>query len=884
MNVDHIIAKIDEIALDASLLDYDDEKELTLFFDKLDETVADFKAIGIKNIAKYFSAGKKRIQEETDVGKRQKILSFSIDYLQNFLSNLSKNGKSDLNVKLFQKELAGLVGTEQDDSSETEIVVADSTLISEFIHSTNSVLDDIEADILLLEKDGIFPEKINNVFRCFHTLKSEANLLSLLNIGKLSHKTEDLLELVRSDVVEFNEEIGSLLLEIVDVHKDYLILLGRDPQKAVRQDLSGSVKKITLFLKLLSADTSDVQLESDVSEKEGDLNMVSENTEPKDSTDFKPTIPELDLSDGTELLIEFVAEAREHLSNSEEAVLTLEDSPDDMEAVDLIFRAFHTIKGVTSFLNLVDIRILAHTSETMLDLVRNGTLKFSEDVAEGTLKSIDALRTLMSLLEEQANNTGTLSSDYFDVGPQVALLEGLIQEKTAREEERSKPVGEILIEEGNITPGELNRALDMQSSDTPNKKIGEILQDTNAVSAKEVNRALDIQAGKTDSAIKISIDKLDILVNLVGELVISETQVIQNPSLKSLEDNRLVKDLSELDRITRALQESAMSMRLVPVKSTFQKMVRIIRDLSKKAKKKINVKLVGVDTEIDKNMVEMVSDPLIHMVRNSADHGIESPGDREAKGKPAMGTITLSAFHKAGSVVIQIQDDGAGLNRDRILEKAKENGIIDTIEGLSDKRIWNLIFEPGFSTAEEVTDVSGRGVGMDVVRRNIEGLRGRIEITSVKDEGSCFSIYLPITLAIIEGIVVKSGGERYIIPISSVVEFVCPENRKKNEVIGKGEVYRFHEEVVPLVHFDKLLDHESSLDRLEERTICVCDSDYGHYCFVVDEVVGQQQVVIKNLGKRLKNINGVSGGAILGDGRVGLILDINGLVDRHRGK
>jgi two-component system chemotaxis sensor kinase CheA len=307
-------------------------------------------------------------------------------------------------------------------------------------------------------------------------------------------------------------------------------------------------------------------------------------------------------------------------------------------------------------------------------------------------------------------------------------------------------------------------------------------------------------------------------------------------------------------------------------------MVRLVRDLSKKLGKEVSIALAGEDTEIDKNMVELVGDPLMHMVRNSLDHGIEPKEVRLKAGKPAAGKIQLSAYHKGGYVVIEIKDDGGGLKKERILQKAVERGIVKPGEELSDKRIFNLIFEAGFSTAEKVTDVSGRGVGMDVVKKNIEKLRGKVEIESEEGKGSTFYIYLPITLAIIEGIVVRVGVEKYILPINAVVEFVKGAHKDLSLVYDKGEMYKFYDKLYPLIRLSQQFAIRDACADIEQTTVCLIETDAGRACLVVDELFGQQQVVIKSLGEALKKVQGVSGAAILGDGRVGLIIDVDGLV------
>jgi two-component system chemotaxis sensor kinase CheA len=886
MDYSQITQELDKMALDVSLLDFSDQEDIDTLMNQITSLSDIFAECHITNFQEIFNCLKKNLQScDDDKEAKEKIITYFFEFIRNFLKN-SHSDQSDFDVNLFQSELKSLLQGEQNVESTLNRLESNAELLGEFVQNTQLLLAEIEEALITLEKDPSQTEHLNSAFRAFHTLKSEANSLSLINFGSLAHNTESLLEQVRSDTSQMDSNLITLLLQVVDQLRNYTELLKTDIKQALEWEFSDLVSALEQT-KISSGGDKEQDDKTSFESTGSKQDQASTDTSKKDSepgpvveyADFKPCIPELDLSDGPDMITEFIAEAREHLDNSEEAVLTLESDPQDMDAVNLIFRAFHTVKGVTSFFGFDDIKTLAHVSETMLDLVRKGELNFDEQIANTTLTSIDNLRNLIALLEEQALNQGVLQSEYLDVTPQIKALQEIISLQRPPKPQVTKPLGEILTEDGSITQDELDQALELQNGQQEHLKVGEVLQNTHAASKKQVSNALNVQAGKVDSSIKISVNKLDNLVNLVGELVITETQVIQNNSLLNVEDNRLTKDLSELDRITRSLQESAMSMRLIPIRSTFQKMVRIIRDLSKKAGKDIDVKFIGEETEIDKNMVEMVSDPLVHMVRNAADHGIEKPDARQAKGKPPKGTITLSAYHKGGSVVIEIKDDGGGLNRDKILAKAIDRGIIKSKDDVPENRIWNLVFEPGFSTAEKVTEVSGRGVGMDVVKKNIEQLRGRIDITSELDKGSCFAIYLPITLAIIEGIVLKVGKERFILPIHSIIEFVCPDAKRKNDVVSQGEMYRFHDDIHPLVHFDQLFGIESQYENLEEKTICVCESDFGRYCFVVDDVLGQQQVVIKSLGNRLKNIKGLSGGAILGDGRVGLILDVNGIVE-----
>jgi two-component system chemotaxis sensor kinase CheA len=730
-----------------------------------------------------------------------------------------------------------------------------------FVSNTLSSLDGIEKGLLGLEKAPDDAARIDELFRCFHTIKGEANLLGVGQLVPLAHESEELLGLLRAKAVRADEAVSNVLLQAVDALRSALKSLAQDPHAAC-DTLAAALKDIK---QLIAARKTAAVVPS--------VPVASASPVAVENK-FVPQVPVLDLSSGPDLYMEFCSEAFEHLINAEQSVLKLESDPGDKEAINNIFRAFHTIKGAAGFLDFKDIRVLAHEAETMLDMVRKDTLKFEGRVVELTLSSVDSLRQLLTLLREQVSTNGVLKAEYVDVGGQIGFLKEVISGKACA------PLGEIMIKQGSITENELKDALTIQKEAGADKKLGEILLDTHAASAKQVQSALETQksGAPAENSIKIQLDKLDSLIDLVGELVISETQVIQSPQVLRIEDQKFHRNLAELDRITRSLQQIAMGMRLVPVGPTFQKMVRLVRDLSKKMGKEVSISLSGEETEIDKNMVELVGDPLMHMVRNSVDHGIESREVRVANGKPVAGKVQLSAFHRGSNVVIEIKDDGGGLRKDKILAKAIERGLIKEGDDIPDKRIFGMIFEAGFSTAEKVTDVSGRGVGMDVVRKNIEKLRGKIEIESVEGQGSTFSIYLPITLAIIEGIVIQAGQEKYILPINSVVEFIKPDPASLTHVYDKGEMFRAYGKVYPLIRLSKVFDIPHCRERFEDTTVCLIESDYGRACVLVDELLGQQQVVIKSLGESLRQVQGVSGAAILGDGRVGLILDVNGLV------
>ncbi|MDO9139162.1 MAG: chemotaxis protein CheA [Methylobacter sp.] len=382
------------------------------------------------------------------------------------------------------------------------------------------------------------------------------------------------------------------------------------------------------------------------------------------------------------------------------------------------------------------------------------------------------------------------------------------------------------------------------------------------------------------SSIRVDTDKIDTLINMVGEVVITQSMlglVGENFSMDKV--GQLKRGLAQLERHTRDLQQSVMNIRMLPISFVFSRFPRLVHDISSKLDKKIVLKLVGENTEVDKAVVELINDPLVHLIRNSLDHGIEMPADRVAAGKPETGTIELKAYHRGGHIVIEITDDGRGLNKDKLLAKAIEKGLVEENNLLTEKQIFELIFMPGFSTAEQLTDISGRGVGMDVVRRNIQSLGGNIEIISELGKGTTIAIHLPLTLAILDGQSVAVGEETYIVPLVSIIESINITERMLNKVAGKGETFRLRNEYLPVIRMRGIFNVNSGNPTKSKEGVLVVVEGQGELCcLLVDELLGQQQVVIKSLEANYRRVEGVSGATILGDGSVALILDVPGLV------
>ncbi len=584
------------------------------------------------------------------------------------------------------------------------------------------------------------------------------------------------------------------------------------------------------------------------------------------------------LDEDAELLSGFVQESQEHLDSIENNVLEWENNPDDLDIVNAIFRPFHTIKGMAGFLNLKEIQTTAHELENLLDAAREGRIGFSQELADLILKGVDILGEMIQGVDLQLQGKSAPST----IRKSEAIINHVRMVLDNPDVLQDVPrMGEILLKEKAVKPDELSDALIQQYSGDK-RLLGEILMEEKKVSPEKVVNALNVQANKarqssTAKSLRVDTSKMDILFDMVGELVITNNMLRQNPHIQGINDRRMQSDLSQLKRITDVLQNVSLSMRMVPIGATFQKMRRVVYDLAKKSGKKIRLKISGEGTEIDRTLVDSLYDPLLHMVRNSCDHGIEMPKARAKAGKDETGVVELLAYHKGGYIFIEIRDDGAGINTERVLAKALEKGLIGEDEELDRRDLLNLIFHPGFSTAANVTDVSGRGVGMDVVKGNITRLGGKVDIQSTAGQGSTFMIKIPLTLAIIDGIVALVGHEQYILPTIHVREALKVEKTQFNRIAGKGETLLVRNRVFPLVRLHDLFHVEDAKTNAWEGIVVLVETESRDVALLVDEITGKQEVVIKNLGEKFKDIQGISGGAILGDGKVGLILDVNQL-------
>ena len=610
-----------------------------------------------------------------------------------------------------------------------------------------------------------------------------------------------------------------------------------------------------------------------------------------------------------ELIGDFVTECREYIEGAEASLLGLEVDPDDMEAINTVFRAFHTIKGTAAFLGLELVSELAHHAESLLSRIRDRDIRCAGGYADLALRAVDMLKICMQALQDALGGveggapegftellqilTDPEAAGYSEesftpplprVGDILAAQGKVVREDVEAAASVPPRLGDILVAQGKVVREDIEEAEAMKGKE----RLGIALMRSGSVALPDVAQALRTQkrlaSGEQvlESSVRVRTDRLDRLIDMVGELVIAHSMVAQDAIVLNQAHHELQKKITHAGKIVRELQDLAMSMRMVPFKATFQKMTRVLRDIAHKSGKEISFITEGEETEIDRNMVDVISDPLVHMVRNAADHGIEPPEMREQHGKPRGGTVRLAAYHTGGNVVVELQDDGRGLRRDKIVEKAKARGLIESDQGMSDTEVFTLIFEPGFSTAEQVTDISGRGVGMDVVRRSIESLHGRIDISSEAGKGTTFAVHLPLTLAITDGMLVRVGNERYIIPTIDIYMSFRPKSEALSTVIGRGELVTLRGELIPLLRPHRLFNIATAITDPTQALLVVINDGDRHCALLVDELLGQQQAVVKALGKGIGYVPGISGAAILGDGRVGLILDAAGLASLAR--
>lgn len=728
----------------------------------------------------------------------------------------------------------------------------DDSIVAAYAEQQQSVLPEMEQLVLTFEKAHDV-NALSGLRRMIHTLKGESGVVGAMEVERVCHRFEDYLDGSPDTIAT------DVLLMTLDWIDRAAVAFGCGSPLPSADSLLESFQAPPTPL----ADSAPIAAPpaapaaTDAPPPLPSPESVALKTELNADPSKPPPCPQAESSikiTDIDLAKDFTTEAQEHFDIADENLLILERNPENVDSVSAVFRSFHTLKGVAGFLGLTPIGDLAHAAETLLDEVRKGKRAFSGVAVELVFSALDMLKLMINDLRDALQHEGVMRVR--------AELPGLIHKLHVLLETPAEA----------LSPSASTSAAPASSSPSPSpmQPKREVAPVSDAAEIAPQIPSMQV----TSQTMKVDAVRIDQLLDMIGELVIIESIVVGDPDIRALNSLRIEKNLALLGKITRSLRDMGMSMRMVPVDPVFKKMGRLVRDLARKSGKQVELVIKGGDTEIDKGMVEKLGDPLVHMIRNSMDHGLEPAAERIAAGKPAQGTVELRAHHVGGSIHIDIEDDGRGLDRKAIAQRGIERGLISNADGMSDQDIYALVFLPGFSTAKQVTEVSGRGVGMDVVRRNIESMRGNILIKSTPGHGSLFTLVLPLTTAIIDGMLVRVARETYIMPTLSILESFRPSAKQMHVVTGRGEMVSFRGNLLPLYRLSRLLSVENA-EQDPLNAIVVVVEEYGkQWGLMVDELLGQQQIVIKSLGEGLGRTAGVVGASILADGHPGLILDV----------
>lgn len=597
-----------------------------------------------------------------------------------------------------------------------------------------------------------------------------------------------------------------------------------------------------------------------------------------------------------EVKTDFLFEATQLLNDAEQAFLALEGNKNDPELMNEIFRLAHNLKGTSRAVGFGDVAEFTHEWENLILKIKEGKIEITDSIVSLLLECNDHVSVMIKMLtmdmDSKFDSKEIIAKIHMALeGKYVAENAGSAAETSFVSDEISHediPSSDMFVEEtiaqedeavlhsfeNNLhVIGKVEDKEEKAKSFFPSEHKEEMAAAKDVVKEdKKVHENKGKGPAVEDDNIRVSLSRVEKLNNVVGELVIMQT--VLNQHRDEVKNPLMLKSLSQLSKLSKEIQSISMSLRMIPLKQTFQKMQRIVRDTSKALNKKVHLELIGDETEIDKTVLEHLSDPLVHIVRNAVDHGLESTEGRTRSGKSEEGRVTLKAYHEGNNLVIEIKDDGKGIDPKIIREKAIEKKVISPTTHLSDDELVNLIFHPGFSTKSEVSEISGRGVGMDVVKTNIEKLSGEVKITTAVGKGSTFRVVLPLTLAIIEGMVTRIGEERYIIPLAQIYESLSPTKETLHHVNGVGECLNIRGQVLPLMRVSKAIGRQGSDRPATEQIAIIVNSEERNFAVLVDDITHQQQVVIKKLGSEIRNQKGFMGSSILGDGRPAFILDL----------
>ncbi|MBN2050623.1 MAG: chemotaxis protein CheA [Spirochaetales bacterium] len=749
---------------------------------------------------------------------------------------------------------------EKVEKTENRIIIEDLEVLLSFIQESQDHLENIEEKILKMESTED-PDLVNAIFRSMHTIKGISSFIGLDKIKNVSHALESLLDELREHNLEISSELVDILLEGTDLVRTMVQHLAEASTELEKTD------KGFVFYEPDIEITAPVEKINKIMSKE----KKTSEAQKKPSSAAEMAMPEELITQ--EMVDKFVEESTDLLESIESTLLEVEKDPKNTELVDEAFRAVHTIKGNAGFFWYTSIERQCMDIETILDSFRTGKQVLNNQIVTALLDAVDVIKHVLAKVQAGEVKPGP--------GTEAAHAGG------DGDSYEDKPLGEVLVEMGLASRDDVEQALDLQQM-----KLGELLVEEGKIEKEALNEALQKQGRAKQEAqdqfsaykikrkdIRVDTGRLDTLFNLMGELITAEAMLIGNSQLKEMHIEGFDKAVTYLSKITRELQEITMSVRMIPLDGLFNKMRRLVRDLSRKFSKTVNLHISGEDTEMDRNVMEEISDPLVHIIRNAIDHGLEDSSARKAAGKNAMGTIHLGARYEGNEIWISVADDGKGLNREKIVKKAVDRGKTrEELEALPDSDIWALIFEPGFSTAEQVSEISGRGVGMDVVKRNLEKLRGKIDVISTEGLGTEFIMKIPLTLAIIDGVTVTVGDMLYSIPITDIRTFYKAEDTQVTRPEKGVEVLRLRDDLFPVIKLGSFFQIPDAVTSFDQGTVLVVQGGGKVAAVLVDGILGYNQLVIKPLPGYMSKARGISGCSIMGDGDLSLIIDTGSLL------
>lgn len=753
------------------------------------------------------------------------------------------------------------------------MTIEDDELIKDFIVESQEHLSDVESQLLTLEsqQNGVDVALVNKVFRAVHSIKGAAGFLGFGVLESLAHRGEEVLNRLRNNEMRPTSLVINTLLKATDRLKGLLDSL----ETSNEQNVTEHIIALEALLNGQAASSDEIVMESTIHECEANeperieapaVTLESNVTFESNAHGLGHAAPQVINSPGVnkETLREFLVESYDNLEQIDRNLVALERDPTSEGLLNSIFRSIHTVKGSSGFLAFRHVEALAHAGENLLSGLRSNRQALDAETSRVLFSMIDKLRTILVAIERDGTEGNCNCEDMIKTLNEVHQLHTVPQNQISLNSQDCEPKSDVRVA---AEPKKVLAPME-QTPSKPMETSNSSLPDVATTSA-------------ADSTIRVDVALLDTLMTRVGELVLARNQILQFTG--ELGNSDLLRTTQRLNLITTELQEGVMKTRMQPIGNVWSKFPRLVRDLAVICGKEVRIEMRGKETELDKTIIEAIKDPLTHLVRNTVDHGIEKPEVRVSKGKPIEGCLTLRAFHEGGQVIIEICDDGAGLNLDRIKSKAVEKGLISQEQAarMQEQEISQLIFLPGFSTAEKVSNVSGRGVGMDVVKTNIEKIGGSVDLQTRPGSGTTIKIKIPLTLAIIPALIVTSAGNRFAIPQVNLLELVRLEGdqtSKSIEWIQGAPVYRLRGRLLPLVYLRKVLkinvENETPPDVIN---IVILRADDRQFGLVVDRINDTEEIVVKPLSKQLKGVSVYSGTTIMGDGKVALILDVLGL-------